>query len=127
MTIGSPQDCNAAFTDALLRRDIAVALDLLSDDIVFFYSNGSAIVGKETFSKLMTANWEAVQDYEYAAADALWISQSDAVACVIYGFAWSGTVRGQTVQGSGRGTRILSNDGSGWRISHEHLSSGKRR
>lgn len=127
MTISSPQDCNAAFTDALLRRDMAAALDLLSDDVVFFYSNGSAIVGKEAFSKLMTTSWQAVQDYEYAAEDALWIAQADAAACVIYGFAWSGTVRGQNVQGSGRGTRVLSNNGPGWRISHEHLSSGERR
>jgi hypothetical protein len=75
----------------------------------------------------MTTSWQAVQDYEYAAEDALWIAQADAAACVIYGFAWSGTVRGQTVQGSGRGTRVLSNNGSGWCISHEHLSSGERR
>jgi ketosteroid isomerase-like protein len=56
MTVNSPQDCNAAFTDALLRCDMAAALDLLSDDVVFFNSNGSAIVGKEAFSELMTTS-----------------------------------------------------------------------
>ena len=100
------------------------ALALLADDVVFFYSNGSVIVGKQAFAAAMTANWKVVTDYEYSTADAHWIVDSDRVALVIYSFAWSGSARGEKVSGSGRGTRVLSNDGSGWRIAHEHLSAG---
>ncbi len=125
VTAPSPQTCTAEFTAALVRRDMAAALALLADDVVFFYSNGSAIVGKDAFAALMAANWKVVSDYEYSTVDPLWIAESDAAACVIYGFAWSGMAGGAKVGGSGRGTRVLSNDGSGWRIAHEHLSPGQ--
>ncbi len=127
MTATSAQACAADFTAALIRRDIDAALALLTDDVVFFYSNGSAIVGKDAFAALMTASWKVVSDYEYSTLDSIWIAQSDAVASVIYSFAWSGVAGGAKVGASGRGTRVLSNDGSGWRISHEHLSTGQWR
>ena len=97
---------------------------LLTDDVVFFYSNGSVIMGKDAFAAAMTANWKVITDYEYSTADAHWIVDSDRVASVIYSFAWSGVARDEKVSGSGRGTRVLCNDGSGWRIAHEHLSTG---
>jgi ketosteroid isomerase-like protein len=74
----------------------------------------------------MTANWKVVSDYEYSTVDALWIAEGSS-ACVIYSFAWSGVAGGAKVGGSGRGTRVLSKDGAGWRIAHEHLSPGQRR
>jgi ketosteroid isomerase-like protein len=101
------------------------ALTLLTDDVVFFYSNGSVIIGKDAFATVMTANWKMVTDYEYSTVESNWIAESDTVASVIYSFAWSGTARGEKVSGSGRGTRVFSNDGSGWRIAHEHLSTGQ--
>ena len=124
MPANSAQACTADFTAALVARDMASALALLTDDVVFFYSNGSAIVGKQAFSALMTANWQMVTDYDYSTADTVWVAQSDASAAVIYSFAWTGKARGQDVGGSGRATRVLTNDRSGWRIAHEHLSTG---
>jgi ketosteroid isomerase-like protein len=125
MMAASAQACTADFTAALIRRDMDAALSLLTDDVIFFYSNGSVIVGKDAFASLMTASWKIVSDYEYSTIDSIWVAQSDAVASVIYSFAWSGMAGGNQVSGSGRGTRILSNDGAGWRISHEHLSTGQ--
>jgi ketosteroid isomerase-like protein len=98
---------------------------LLTDDVVFFYSNGSVIIGKDAFAAAMTANWKMITEYEYSTVESNWIAESDTIASVIYSFAWSGSARGEKVSGSGRGTRVLSNDGSGWRIAHEHLSTGQ--
>ena len=120
----SPQACTADFTAALIRRDMAAALALLTDDVIFFYSNGSAIVGKNAFSSLMTTSWAVVEDYAYSTEDAVWVAQSESVASIIYSFTWTGKVRDQAVGGGGRATRVLKNDGSGWRIAHEHLSAG---
>ncbi len=125
MAAQSAEACAAAFTDALIRRDMGSALELLTDDVVFFYSNGSVIRGKEAFAALMTASWRIVSDYEYSTLDSTWIVRSDATACVIYAFAWSGMAGGEKVSGSGRGTRVLTDDGAGWRIAHEHLSPGQ--
>jgi ketosteroid isomerase-like protein len=115
----------ADFTAALIRRDIESALTFVTDEVVFFYSNGSVITGKAAFSALMTASWKMVEDYRYATLGRSWIVETDAVAAVIYGFEWSGTVRGEKVGASGRGTRVFCRNDSGWLIAHEHLSSGQ--
>jgi ketosteroid isomerase-like protein len=105
---------------------MAAALALLADDVVLFYSNGLEIRGKDAFASAMAANWALVEDYEYSTLDAAWIAESDTVAAIIYGFAWSGVARGQPVSGAGRGTRVLHNGPTGWRVAHEHLSQGQR-
>lgn len=125
MVSRSAEACTAEFTAALIRRDMDAALELLTDDVVFFYSNGSVIKGKAAFASLMTASWKVISDYEYSTVDSIWIDRSETAACIIYSFAWTGTAGGDTVAGGGRGTRVLSNEGSGWRIAHEHLSAGQ--
>ena len=125
MAANSAEACTADFTAALIRRDIDAALALLTDDIVFFYSNGSVIIGKDAFASLMTASWRIVTDYEYLTIESNWISKSESAASVIYSFSWSGAAGGDKVGGSGRGTRVLTHDGSSWRIAHEHLSTGQ--
>lgn len=121
---GSPQACSANFTAALIRRDMDAALALLADDALFFYSNGTVIAGKAEFVSTMTANWRLVEGYSYRTLDPTWIVQSEAAAVVVYGFEWSGTVRGGEAGGGGRGTRVFRKTGSGWLIAHEHLSAG---
>ena len=126
MTADSPQACTAEFTAALIRRDIDGALALLTDEIAFFYSNGTAVLGKDAFGTLMTSSWKLIENYAYSTLDSTWVAQSDAAAAVIYSFAWSGMVRGAQVSGSGRGTRVFRKEpGAGWLIAHEHLSTGQ--
>ncbi len=126
MPADSPQACTADFTAALIRRDIDGALALLADDVVFFYSNGTAVVGKDAFASLMTSSWKVVENYRYSTLESTWVSLSDAAAAVIYSFSWSGIVRDAEVGGGGRGTRVFSREpGAGWLIVHEHLSAGQ--
>ena len=127
MPADSPQACMTDFTAALIRRNMDAALSFLADDVVLFYSNGTALAGKEAFSATMTANWKVVEDYAYTTLDSTWIVQSETTAAVIYSFAWSGLARGEKVSGSGRGTRVFRKDGAGWLIAHEHLSAGQWR
>jgi ketosteroid isomerase-like protein len=121
----TPQACTAGFTAALIGRDIDAALAHLTDDVVFFYSNGSVIRGKDAFAAAMTASWKIVEDYRYATLDSAWVGETDAAAAVIYRFEWSGMAGGNAVSGAGRGTRVLSRTpDAGWLIAHEHLSAG---
>jgi ketosteroid isomerase-like protein len=124
MPAASPEDCMAAFVAALIGRDIEAALALLTDDVVFFYSNGSAVWGKAAFAAAMTASWQRVDRYSYTTDEAVWLAQSADAAAVIYAFSWSGVVDGNSVGGGGRGTRVFRRDAGGWRIAHEHLSAG---
>ena len=116
----------SAFAAALIGRDMASALSLLTYDVVLFYSNGSAILGKDAFATTMTASWKVVEQYRYATLDQIWLGESETVAAVIYSFEWSGMARGAPVSGGGRATRVFRKDGDdGWRIAHEHLSTGQ--
>jgi ketosteroid isomerase-like protein len=125
LTADSPQTCTASFTAALIRRDIDSALALLTDDVVFFYSNGTTVRGKDAFAALMTSSWKLIENYSYSTQDAIWVTQADTAAAVVYSFAWSGVVRGAEAGGSGRGTRVFRHEPAlGWLIAHEHLSPG---
>jgi ketosteroid isomerase-like protein len=125
MTAHTPQACAESFTAALIRRDIDAALALLADDVVFFYSNGTTIVGKDAFAAVMTASWKVVENYTYESTGSDWVMQTADAATVIYSFAWSGVARGAEVKGSGRGTRVFARQpGGGWLVAHEHLSAG---
>jgi ketosteroid isomerase-like protein len=124
MSAASPQECMAAFVAALIRRDIGAALDLLTDDVALFYSNGSSLWGKEAFATAITASSKLVDHYNYTTNEVVWLAQSDSAAAVIYIFSWSGVAGGKDVGGGGRGTRVFRRDARGWRIAHEHLSAG---
>ncbi|HEX4302771.1 MAG TPA: DUF4440 domain-containing protein [Rhizomicrobium sp.] len=120
----TPQACMTEFVAAMIARDMPTALSLMTDDVVFFYSNGTVLRGKDAFAATMTANWKLVSDYKYATVEANWLAQSDTAAAVIYSFSWSGVAGGNPVSGGGRGTRIFRRE-QGWRIAHEHLSNGQ--
>ena len=115
----------ADFTAALMRRDMNRALGLLTDDVSFFYSNGTSVLGKEAFSAVMSVNWRIVENYRYSTLDPNWIAHSDTAAAVIYGFEWSGAARGEKVGGKGRATRVFRRTDTGWLLAHEHLSAGQ--
>jgi ketosteroid isomerase-like protein len=124
MAANSPQECMTAFVAAMVARDIDAALNLLTSDVVLFYSNGTALWGKDAFVAAMTASWKMVSDYKYTTVEAIWLAQSDSVASVVYTFAWSGVAGGNQIEGGGRGTRVFRREADGWRIAHEHLSAG---
>jgi ketosteroid isomerase-like protein len=124
MSAESPQACLEAFIDAMVRRDMDAALTLMTDDVVLFYSNGSALWGKAAFAETMAANWRLVDRYRYQTLDAVWAAESETAAAVAYAFAWSGVAGDREVGGGGRGTRVFRKDAGGWRLAHEHLSTG---
>jgi ketosteroid isomerase-like protein len=120
----SPQACLEAFIDAMVRRDMDAAVALMTDDVALFYSNGTALWGKAAFAQAMAANWKLVDRYSYSTLDAVWAAQSETAAAVYYAFAWSGVAGGREVSGGGRGTRVFRKEQGGWRLAHEHLSTG---
>jgi uncharacterized protein (TIGR02246 family) len=118
-------ECLAAFEAALARADLDAAMALLTEDAVFFYSNASAHFGKNAIRSAIKANFDSIKDDTYATHDHVWLAKSDSAAACTYGFAWTGTIDGKPVGGSGRGTTVLRRETGGWRIVHEHLSQGR--
>jgi ketosteroid isomerase-like protein len=122
---GTAAACLAAFEAALARADLDGAMALLSDDVLFFYSNGSAHFGKVAVRAAVKSNFDSIKDDTYAAHDHVWLALSDTAAACTFRFAWTGTLDGKPVEGRGRGTTVLRREAGGWRIVHEHLSQGR--
>ncbi len=122
---GSAKECLAAFEAALGKRDLDVAMTLLSDDVVFFYSNGTAHFGRDAIRVAIQANFASIKDDNYRTHDHIWLAQSDTAAACVYSFSWMGTMDGKPVSGRGRGTSILRCEADGWRIVNEHFNQGR--
>ena len=123
----TPEACLASFEAVLAKTDLDRAMELLSDDAVFFYSNGSAHFGKAAIRAAIKANFDSIKDDNYATHDKVWLAQGKDTAACMYSFDWEGTMDGKKVRGRGRGTTVLRRDPDGWRIMHEHLSQGRWR
>ena len=99
-------------------------LGMIDDDAVYWFSDGSAHVGKAAIERVLRRNADLIRDETYAISDVVWIAETPDIAACTFRFDWSGTVRGAPASGSGRGTMVLSRRGASWVVVHEHLSKG---
>lgn len=100
-------------------------LELIDDDAVYWFSDGSSHVGKPAIERAIRRNFEAIQDETYRISDVVWVARSADVAACVYRYDWSGIIRGAPASGSGRGTSVLARKGDAWVVVQEHLSKGQ--
>lgn len=100
-------------------------LQLIDDNAVYWFSDGTGHVGKAAVERAIRRNLEAIEDETYRISNVVWVAQSVDVAACIYRFDWSGIIRGAPASGSGRGTSVLTRKGESWVVVHEHLSKGE--
>jgi uncharacterized protein (TIGR02246 family) len=108
-------------------KDLAATMELIAEDAVYFWSNGSAMFGKPAIAEAMRANFDGIADDTYDVADVTWLAETDDVAACVFSFHWTGRVDGKDVSGRGRGATVLKRVAGEWRIVHEHLSQGQWR
>lgn len=115
----------------LLRRmqakDLAATMELIADDAVYFWSNGSAMFGKAAIAEAMRTNFEGIKNDTYDVTDVIWIAEDDDVAACVFRFEWTGVVEGRAASGRGRGASVLKRTDGVWRVAHENLSQGRWR
>jgi ketosteroid isomerase-like protein len=100
-------------------------LRLIDDKAIYWFSDGTAHVGKAAVERAIRRNFELIKDETYRISDVVWVAQSRDVAACVYRFDWSGLLSGQPASGSGRGTCVLARRGDSWVVVHEHLSKGQ--
>jgi ketosteroid isomerase-like protein len=99
-------------------------LRLIDDNAVYWFSDGTAHVGKAAVERAIRRNFELIKDEAYQISDVVWVAQSAEIAACVYRFDWSGTLGGVPASRSGRGTAVLARKGESWVVVHEHLSKG---
>ena len=100
-------------------------LRMIDDRAVYWFSDGTAHVGKDAIGRAIRRNLEAIRDETYRISDVVWLVQTAETAACVYRFDWSGIVHGAPASGSGRGTAVLARRGDSWVVVHEHLSRGE--
>jgi len=99
-------------------------LRMIDERAVYWFSDGSAHVGKAAVERAIRRNADLIRDETYRMSDVAVVAQTAEVAACTFRFDWSGVVGGEPASGSGRGTIVLRRRGESWAVVHEHLSKG---
>lgn len=120
----SPAEVKAELVKRMGAKDLSGTLELIADDAVYFWSNGTTMFGKDAIAEGLDDNFRAIEDDTYDVHDVNWLVESpDAAACV-FRFEWTGLTDGKPARGRGRGSSVFRRGPLGWQIVHENLSNG---
>jgi len=103
-------------------HDIKQLRRLIHDDATYIFTDG-VFKGLGEILNAIKHTFDLIQDETYKISDVSWVFESDKLAICTYKFQWQGKVNGRSESGGGVGTNIIKNDGTGWKMLHEHLSS----
>jgi ketosteroid isomerase-like protein len=120
----TPAETKREMVRRMLAKDLPATMELIADDAVYFWSNGSAMFGKPAIEAAMKANFDSLVGDTYAVDDVTWVAETDDVAACVFRFRWTAVVDGRPVAGGGRGASVLKRVGGQWRVVHENLSQG---
>src|SRR5437899_9554111 len=118
----TPAEAKTELVSRMRAKDLAGTLELIADDAVYFWSNGSAMFGKDTIAEALATNFQAIEDDTYEVDDVTWLVQATDVAACVFRFSWTGVIDGQPAAGAGRGASVLHRGSAGWQVVHENLS-----
>ncbi len=122
--MNSPTEYKRELLRRMNAKDLPGTMELIAEDAVYFWSNGTAMFGKEQIRQGMQAGFEGIQDDVYEVGDLTWLIESPEVAVAVYRFQWTGKVEGRPASGRGRGASVIKRINGEWRTVHEHLSQG---
>jgi uncharacterized protein (TIGR02246 family) len=121
----TPAETKREMVRRMNAKDLPATMELVADDAVYFWSNGSAMFGKPAIAAAMQANFDGIADDTYDVVDVTWLVETEDVAACVFSFHWTGTMEGKEVSGRGRGASVLKRTSGSWRIVHENLSQGR--
>jgi ketosteroid isomerase-like protein len=120
----TPGEVKRELVRRMRAKDLEGTLELIADDAVYFWSDGSAMFGKAAIAEGLRRNFSAIENDTYDVFDLTWLAESDGVTACVFRFEWTGDVNGATVSGVGRGASVFRRDDGEWRVVHENLSAG---
>lgn len=110
-----------AYEKATNTHDFANLQPLIAPNATYWFTDGS-FNGIDEIRQAIEATFQKIQDETYEIANLEWVAKDSNVAVCRYTFAWSGVIDGTRQSGTGRGTNVLTQQDSTWRVQHEHLS-----
>lgn len=120
----TPGDVKRELLRRMSLKDLAGTLELIADDAIYFWSDGSAMFGKAAIAEAINGNFVGIENDTYDVFDITWLIDSDDVAVCVFRFEWTGEIDGVAASGAGRGVSVLRRIDGEWRVVHENLSRG---
>lgn len=108
------------YVRALNTHDWKQVRPLIDDNAVFIFSEGT-YVGIRAIEAAVQRTFALIKDEHYQVKNQHWVQDLATSALCYYDFAWRGLIDGREVSGGGRGTSVLHQTSTGWKIIHEHL------
>ena len=110
----------AAYEQALSVQSWEALAPFIDENACFVFSDGT-YGGKPQIERAIRATFALIKDEKCRIENVHWVHVNADCALCSYQFVWSGRIHSVASQGSGRGTSLLVNDATGWKIKHEHL------
>jgi ketosteroid isomerase-like protein len=120
----SPGDYKRELVRRMNDKDLAGTLELIADDAIYFWSNGTAMFGKAAIGAALQQTFDGIQNDTYETLDLIWLVETEDVAACVFRFQWAGEIDGKPASGRGRGASVLKRINGEWRTVHENLSQG---
>ena len=111
-----------AYEEALSLQSWDALAPFIDDDACFVFSDGTYL-GKPQIERAIRATFALIKDEKYRLEKVHWVHVNAHCALCTYRFVWSGLINSVASHCSGRGTSLLINAATGWKIKHEHLGS----
>ena len=109
------------YENAANTRDFDKVEELVWDDAIFWFSDGS-FTGIESVRSAFENTWNSITDEDYSIENLKWVYIGDECAVCLYKFVSKGIINGVVSNVIGRGTSVLKKVGNEWKVAHEHLS-----
>jgi ketosteroid isomerase-like protein len=71
----------------MVAKDLAGTLELIADDAVYFWSNGSAMFGKDAIAEALRANFATIANDTYHSSDVTRLVETADAPADIFRFA----------------------------------------
>lgn len=121
----SPEETLQRYEQALAAQHWPEIAPFIHDEAVMTFSEGT-FRGKEAVQRAFEKTFALIQDEKYWLTNIQWLWRGEETAVCTYTFNWSGVIRGEPAEGSGRGTTVLLRVAEGWQILTEHLGPNPR-
>ena len=109
------------YEHALSTQHWSAVDPLIHDDACVTFSDGTVHQGKSAVRQAFERNFSLIKGEQYRISNIHWITQRTDLAVFLFDFHWTGRIEGRNASGSGRGTSVLVDNGTGWLLLAEHL------
>ncbi len=116
-----PEDFITQYEQALATQNWDAVDPLMHSNCTVTFSDGTVHKGKKAVEKAFRGNFAMIEDETYVISEVHWIVKTDGMAVFSFAYDWSGTMEGEKVAGSGRGTSSLVKENGVWLLTSEHL------